>query len=474
MDEVEAQHTHSRTDKPKGASFVLKVTFAFVAISLMTILVSVAILAVVWGTSFDNYTRDNMQRLANSTAASISKEYDRSGGDWYGGALAAASSASSLYDTVYISVTDENGAVIFNDGHQMHPDIFTVAPKAGETASAPITAAGEQVGTVYIQVHGSDNLLTQPDAEFRDATYRAVGFATLIAAVVALIAGVIYARVLVKPIRKITRAANELTEGNFSVRTNLRGNDEISQLGETFDLMVDSIEQSRKLERQLVTDVAHELRTPLMAIQATVEAMVDGVFEPNQERLTTLNSEVQRLSRLVDALMKLSRLENRTTPINRQRTDAVELIQTIVSSHEAYVTDAGLQLKFEHDPEVWVFGDPDMLRQACANLISNSVRYTPEGGTITVSVRKGSKMGKIAVRDTGIGLSEEEAKMVFARFWRADPGRARATGGLGIGLSVVKEIVDQHNGWVNVEGKPNEGACFTIYIPLFDEKRYNS
>lgn len=110
-----------------------------------------------------------------------------------------------------------------------------------------------------------------------------------------------------------------------------------------------------------------------------------------------------------------------------------------------------------------------MIRQATANLISNAVRYTPEGGHITVSVKKGDIMASIAVRDTGIGLSKEEARMVFSRFWRADAGRNRESGGLGVGLAVVKEIVDRHGGWVQVEGEKGKGACFTIHIPLYDE-----
>ena len=118
-----------------------------------------------------------------------------------------------------------------------------------------------------------------------------------------------------------------------------------------------------------------------------------------------------------------------------------------------------------------VVGDPDMIRQATANLISNAVRYTPEGGHVSVTVSKGDIMASIAVRDTGIGLSPEEAKMVFSRFWRADAGRNRASGGLGIGLAVVKEIVDRHGGWVQVEGEKGKGACFTLHFPLYDEQR---
>ena len=130
------------------------------------------------------------------------------------------------------------------------------------------------------------------------------------------------------------------------------------------------------------------------------------------------------------------------------------------------MADSGLTLKYEMEPGVCVQGDADMIRQATANLISNAVRYTPEGGLITVRVKRGDIMGSIVVQDTGIGLSPDEAKMVFSRFWRADAGRTRESGGLGIGLSVVKEIVERHNGWVQVEGRKGEGACFTIHIPL--------
>lgn len=196
---------------------------------------------------------------------------------------------------------------------------------------------------------------------------------------------------------------------------------------------------------------------------------MDGVFEADTERLETLNSEVQRLSRLVDALLRLSRLENRSTPMKEEVVNVGDLIAGIVATHEAFVIDSGLSMKFQSDKDVYVFGDADMIKQATANLISNAVRYTPEGGSISVRVKGGDIMASIAVQDTGIGLTSDEARMVFSRFWRADAGRNRESGGLGVGLAVVKEIVDRHKGWVRVEGKPNEGATFTIYIPLYDE-----
>lgn len=450
-------------------SFTKRVMLVSIAVSLITIISSVVILSAVWNQHFQSYTRENVQRVADGTAAAIADGYEQSNGDWYGGALSAATSASSLYDSVYLQVRTIDGTIVYDDRANDVLGSVDVKEDGSNVASAPIIVDGEKVGTVLVRVPGSETLLTKFDEDFRDKSYNAMIFAAVIALIIAMVMGAIFARTIAAPVKKITNAAKALKEGDYSARTGMTGSDEIARLGNMFDLMADSVESNRKLERRLVTDVAHELRTPLMAIQSTVEAMIDGVFKPDAERLETLNSEVQRLSRLVDALLKLSRLESRTKPIEQKKVDLTEMLSSVVQTHQAYIHDAGLNLEFEYDPHVYVFGDADLLRQATANLISNAVRYTPEGGTITIMARKGDLMGQIVVKDTGIGLTPEEAKLVFQRFWRADSGRARATGGLGIGLSVVKEIVEQHNGWVRVEGRPNEGACFTIYIPLYSE-----
>ena len=450
-------------------SFTKRVILVSIAVSLITIISSVVVLSAVWNQHFQSYTRENVQRVADGTAAAIADGYEQSNGDWYGGALSAATSASSLYDSVYLQVRTIDGTIVYDDRANDVLGSVDVKEDGSNVASAPIMVDGEKVGTVLVRVPGSETLLTKFDEDFRDKSYNAMIFAAVIALIIAMVMGAIFARTIAAPVKKITNAAKALKEGDYSARTGMAGSDEIARLGNMFDLMADSVESNRKLERRLVTDVAHELRTPLMAIQSTVEAMIDGVFKPDAERLETLNSEVQRLSRLVDALLKLSRLESRTKPIEQKKVDLTEMLSSVVQTHQAYIHDAGLNLEFEYDPHVYVFGDADLLRQATANLISNAVRYTPEGGTITIMARKGDLMGQIVVKDTGIGLTPEEAKLVFQRFWRADSGRARATGGLGIGLSVVKEIVEQHNGWVRVEGRPNEGACFTIYIPLYSE-----
>ncbi len=458
---------------------------SFAAIAALTALVTIGVLSFVWDQHFKTYTNKNMQELASQISVEVSKGYRETGSLTSDKAISNVQTLISDKNTrvqIFSSEIDtslppdrqedrvpdwDSAAIQFGTGllYNKMPE-----PSNAQTRIATIKVNDITVGYVRVYVYGSDTLLSQADEEFRANSYQAMIFASVFAIILALCIGFLFARNLVNPINRMMRTAEAITGGDMSARTELRGDDEIARLGETFDEMADSIEKDRKLERRLTTDVAHELRTPLMAIQSTVEAMIDGIFEADVERLETVNSEVERLSRLVDALLRLARLENRSTPMNKEVLDVGTLISTIVATHEAFVADSGLELSFHAEPEVLVSGDADMIRQVVANLISNAVRYTPEGGNIDIQVRKGDIMALISVKDTGIGLTSEEARMVFSRFWRADSGRDRESGGLGVGLTVVKEIVDRHGGWVNVEGKPNEGATFTVYIPLYNEE----
>lgn len=460
-------------------TYTTRVTAAFAFIAAMTALVAIGVLSFVWEQHFQTYTQANIYKLAESTAEQIAEIYSDTGTLDNVGIATVAGYAAKLNGVGVKIFDNQTGSVVYDstippseNGNDMPGKDYSrgsLAPPPGDSdqlAIAPIITDNVAVGSVHMWVYGSEALLSQTDEEFRNNSYQAMVFATALAIVLASCIGFLFARTLVSPINRMTTTAKAIKEGDLSARTELHGEDEIAHLGETFDAMADSIERDRELERRLTTDVAHELRTPLMAIQSTVEAMVDGVFEADEERLETVNSEVQRLSRLVDAILKLSRLESRSTPMKKEVVNVGELIAGIVATHEAFVADSGLTLKYEMEQGVRVLGDADMIRQATANLISNAVRYTSEGGLVTVRVKRGDIMASISVQDTGIGLSPDEAKMVFSRFWRADAGRTRESGGLGIGLSVVKEIVERHNGWVQVEGRKGEGACFTIHIPL--------
>lgn len=477
------QHRHLNWG---SLSYTTRVTLAFAFIAAMTALVAVGVVSFVWEQHFQTYTRENMVSTAESMAKDIAANYEKSG-TFDAQTLAPVRYMVNVTPSIGMRVIDNTvpansdqsvvfDSTLFDHGGTATSDVSLVPKhaKPEQMVTAPIEVKSEDsgtiqaVGSVSVWVLGSDTLLRATDEEFRNKSYQAMFFAAAMAILLASCIGFLFARNLVDPIKCMTKTAEAIKKGDLSARTNLHGEDEIARLGETFDKMADSVEKDRELERRLTTDVAHELRTPLMAIQSTVEAMVDGVFEADYEHLETVNSEVQRLSRLVDSLLKLSRLENRSNPLKKEVVNVGQLISGIIATHDAFVADSGLTLEYQADEGVCVLGDADMIRQATANLISNAVRYTPEGGHITVTVKRSDIMASIAVRDTGIGLTPEECKMVFSRFWRADAGRNRESGGLGIGLAVVKEIVGRHGGWVQVEGRKNEGACFTIHIPIYD------
>lgn len=465
MPQNEGKHRRFRN------SYRASMMVAFAMVAAITAALTITVVALVFGAYFASYTSDNMKSVANFAAERISEEYSY-----------VRSMASVNYGLVMenLQLSDDAGLMVLDsEGNTLYDssvvDGLTGAKGEGPSAAsqvaiAAVTYGGQEVGSVRIWIYGSDVLMNRLDIAFRDNTYHALLMAGATSVIVATLVGLWFSRSLIRPVRKISAAAQEISEGNLSARTGMRGGNELSRLGEQFDAMAESIEKDRQMEMQLTSDVAHELRTPLMAIQATVEAMLDGVYDTDPEHLSLIESEVRRLSRLVDALLKLSRLERRSQPMNEEVCDVGELAEAVVVSHEMLVQDSGLKIEAHVEGTVKAVCDKDMIKQAVANLVSNAVRYTPEGGRIDVTVRRENGWAVIDVSDTGIGLSPEEEKMVFSRFWRADSDRGRKSGGLGIGLSVVKEIVSQHKGQIKAKGEKGVGSTFTIMLPAYDEE----
>ena len=369
-------------------------------------------------------------------------------------------------------VDSSSTAAAANDTSDDHAsDLPTsTAPTDPESAVTTPIVSNEhgEIGHIRVWVLGSDVLLTKADTAFRERTFNAVSLAAVVAISIAIIVGAVTSNMFTRPIRTITDTARRIREGDLSARTNMKGDDEIDQLGETFDEMASNLERDLKRERRLTSDVAHELRTPLMAMQATVEAMQDGVYPTDYEHLETIASETRRLARLVQQTLDLSRLENHTAPLNLDQVDIVQLVQTVVNNQHQLFHDKGLHLRFVDETQgrsAMITCDSDMVTQCVINLMSNAMRYTPEDGWVAVSVYGDRKHVMIAVSDTGIGIAKEDLARIFGRFWRADASRAREAGGLGVGLAVTKQIVERHQGFIAVESELEKGTTFTIHLP---------
>ncbi len=470
-----------------------RMTLMFAGIAAMTAIILICVLGVNWEAQFMSYTRSNMERYASVIADGLAEDYAASGG-WSTDEVARTVQSSSVSAEVGVQVLNADGEIIYDDtwatGEHESSASTAATPSSNGTGAgvtspssrvslAPtdldsmaaddvVLSDGTVVGQVRLWAFGSDALLTKGDAAFRTSSYGAVVSAGAVAVVIACVMGVVVSRKLAKPVKSITSTAAQIRSGDLTARTGIVGDDEIGQLGETFDDMATTLERDLKLEHRLTSDVAHELRTPLMAMLATVEAMQDGVLPADEEHLETVAGEVRRLSRLVSAMLTLSRIENGTTPFKPERTEIVGLVRSVVDSQNQLFSDRDLRLRFDVQVarrELWCECDRDMIRQAIINLMSNALRYTPEGGWVVVSVAQEGKDVLIGVEDTGIGIAKEDLARVFSRFWRSDASRERESGGLGVGLAVTKEIIDRHHGFIGVESELGKGTKFTLHIP---------
>jgi signal transduction histidine kinase len=301
-------------------------------------------------------------------------------------------------------------------------------------------------------------------ASFNESLILAVSAATL----VALIASLIISRNIVAPVRSMTNASGRIAEGHYDERVELTGNDELSQLAKSFNQMAEQLEQVESMRRQLIGDVAHELRTPLTAIKGSAEALMDGVLPASDDTYLQIHAEAERLSHLVDDLQELSRVESRATQLDIHPADSTALIQTVTKrlQHQFDEKRVMLTSSLPHDPVI-VLADGDRMIQVLTNLIGNALQYTPENGTVIISVESDKKEARISVSDTGFGIPAEHLTHIFDRFYRVDKSRSRAHGGSGIGLTIAKHLVEAHGGkiWAESAGE-NKGSAFTFTLPL--------
>ena len=464
-----------------------RMTLAFALTAVMTAVVLSAVLAFVWEDQFHSYTRANMQRMVEQTAETLSQQYSDKH-EWTDETLDFIHSTSESMPEVGMRLTSVDDVVLYDDATggavtpshlgRMRRIIMPLDEDSIVSAEICATSEGDDVstvvGTLTFWSVSSDALLTKSDSAFRTNSYVAIVTAASLAVVFACIIGYFVARALTRPIKRITTTATQIRNGDLTARTELSGTDEIGRLGETFDDMASSLERDIKLEHRLTSDVAHELRTPLMAMQATVEAMQDGVMPADQENLATVAVEVRRLSRLVDAMLRLSRMENGTTPLNMERCDVVGLAEELVNVHSQLFLDNGITLSFQNETghqEFYAELDPDLIREAMVNLISNAMRYTSDGGNVWVRVARNRRNVLLSVQDTGMGIAKEDMPRVFSRFWRSDASRERVAGGLGVGLALTKEIVDRHNGTIAVDSEEGVGTTFTLRLPITQRKQ---
>lgn len=340
----------------------------------------------------------------------------------------------------------------------------------------PVTKDGARIGTVNIGYYGP-YYFTDNDLYFINTLNQILIGIGLLTIVFALILGSYMSKRLSSPISIAINAARKIAQGDYSDRISENSSTkEMIQLTGTINSLAETLSSQEKLRKRLTGDVAHELRTPMTTLQSHIEAMIDGVWKPDKKRLTSCHEEIMRLNRMVSNLEQLVKYESENLIISKTKFDVYKLIENIIHNFESDFKNKNIDISLEGD-ESLVFADKDQISQVFVNLISNSLKYTPNDGTVKITVMENDseKAGtpkeiadrtvKISVKNTGNGISKEDLPYIFERFYRADKSRNRDTGGSGIGLTIVKSIIDAHKGNITVESEPNEGTEFVITLP---------
>ena len=268
------------------------------------------------------------------------------------------------------------------------------------------------------------------------------------------------------PLQGLGAAARRLGRGDLSQRAEAGGPKEIRELAQNFNLMAADLEEAERQRRNLAADVAHELRTPLSNIQGYLEAIRDGLIEPSGETIDTIHGQATQLSRLVDDLRLLAQVESGDLLLERSSVQLEELLQSCVDAVRPRAAAKNISLDLDIDPvlpEVEI--DGSRISQVVGNLLENAITHTPQGGRVTLSGTMSEGQATISVTDTGPGIAPDDLSRVFDRFYRADPSRARATGGSGLGLTIARRLVEAHGGTIEAESAVGEGSRFTIRLP---------
>lgn len=276
-------------------------------------------------------------------------------------------------------------------------------------------------------------------------------------------------QVFIGPLKNILKVIKKITDGQLHQRIVVEGNDEYYQLGEAFNNMTEQLESIETSRQEFVSNVSHELKTPLSSIKVLSESILlqeDMPIEMYREFLQDINSEVDRMANIINDLLELVKLDHKEAGLNIKETDINKMVEDIIKRLSPLAERKNIELMYENNKNMVIEGDEVKLTLALSNLVENGIKYTPEGGNVKVTVDGDHQNCFISVQDTGIGISEEEQGKVFKRFYRVDKTRDRETGGTGLGLAITHSSIMLHNGSIKINSKENEGATFIVRLPI--------
>lgn len=333
-------------------------------------------------------------------------------------------------------------------------------PAARDTAATPLRVGGVPVGDLVVAPR--EGLLLPEEAHLQRSLDRLHLIAGAIALAGAVLLGLVLAERIASPLRRIRAAAERIGEGDLDARVEPKGGPELRAVAQSLNRLAQTLEQEEQLRRETVADLAHELRTPVNGLLARIEAAQDRVL-PEGRNLAAMHEEALRLTALLGDLARLAEAQRPGLLLAKEPVDLAEVAATAADELAPRFADRGIELRRALGPAT-VDGERDRLVQVAVNLLANALRYTDPGGSVEIRTARSGERALLDVADTGVGIAPDDLPHLFKRFWRGEPSRSRATGGAGIGLAIVEELVRAHEGRVDVESAPGRGSRFRVEL----------
>jgi two-component system, OmpR family, sensor histidine kinase BaeS len=458
-------------------SLTKKLSFGFLIAVLGSIILASLISNYTVGKKFKDYLVDEHNTKVNNAVKIVDDLY--SGQQNLSSINTDEIQRYAELQSLYIEIKDVNSNTLYSSGSSYLQNKGMMSNMMGNMMNNfsgvnigeytenkyPLISNSKNIGTIIIGYFGT-SYLSSGSVTFISTLNRSFLLSAIAALIFGLFVSIIISKQLSKPLVKITETANKMRAGNLQVRavidTNTR---EIDELSNSINYLAETLNDQEMLRKRLTSDMAHELRTPLTILKTHVEAFMDGIWEPTNERFESFYDEIERLTKMVDNLRNLAKLEQANISLNKSELNVSTELSKIVDTFKPLYIKKNYELTSRIAPQIVAIMDKDKFKQIMNNLLSNSYKYLKANGKVEVILKKEFETIIIKVTDNGIGIPEKDLPYIFERFYRSDISRDKNTGGSGIGLTITKTFVEAHGGKIYVESKLNESTTFTIEFP---------
>lgn len=459
-----------------------KLILYLVSLIIVVVIVIAVSINSIFEKKFEEYIIKNNENEVSNLINSIESEY--MDGRWNLYSIEKIGE-NAINKGIFVDLYDTNGNLIWGATtysqdrcnkimgsieNNMNHTIANWHGKYTEQSLSLKNSNDQVIGSIKIGTYGSLYYMDN-DVDFLKEINQVITFIGILMILITIFIAILIANNISKPIEVVSNMTNLMGDGGYYNKIDYQSNIyEIDNLIVSINNLASKLEEQENLRKRLTTDISHELRTPLTNVQTHLEAMIDGIWEPNTERLNSVNEEVIRLTNLVNQLKNLAKFDSEKSKLNLTEINIEQLIKNIVYNNQGRALEKNINIVFNLE-SVNTYLDKDKISQVIVNLLSNAIRYTNAGGNIYINAYKEKESIKIHFRDEGVGIPKESLNHIFERFYRVDESRSKDTGGIGVGLTIVKSIVDLHKGKIEVKSKQNEGSEFIITLPIINNQK---